>query len=130
MASYLLDTTVLIEWLRNSPGAEERLLELVDSGASLAVCCVSVAEVFSGLLTDRDRDALEGLLADMKYWEISPSAARRAGELRFEWARKGRQIATPDALQAALALEQDEPFVTDNVKDFPMEGLRLIAFRH
>jgi tRNA(fMet)-specific endonuclease VapC len=129
MATYLLDTSVLIEWLRRSPGAEDLLLSLTAGRDRLAVCCVSVSEVYSGLY-ERDRRSFARLVSAMDYWDITAAAAQRAGEIRFEWARKGRTISTPDALQAALALEHDEYFVTTNVKDFPMAGLKLLPWRH
>jgi predicted nucleic acid-binding protein len=129
VTSYLLDTSVIIEWLKNSPGAEDILLGLAEGGDRLAVCCVSVSEVCAGL-HEREQDVFESLLTGMDYWDITPAAARRAGQIRFDWARRGRQISTPDALQAALAMERDEFFVTTNVKDFPMADLKLVPFRH
>jgi predicted nucleic acid-binding protein len=129
VTSYLLDTSVIIEWLTNSPGAEDILLGLAQDGDRLAVCCVSVSEVYAGLY-EREQDVFESLLTGMDYWDITPASARRAGQIRFEWARRGRQISTPDALQAALAIERDEFFVTTNVKDFPMTDLKLVPFRH
>ena len=129
MASYLLDTSVLIEWLRNSPKAERLLTTFVDAGDDLVVCCVSLAEVHSGL-REEDRERCDALLQVMDYWDVTPDAARLAGDLRYRYARRGVTLSTPDALQAALAIVRDGFFVTGNVKDFPMPELKLLAYKH
>ena len=56
VASYLLDTTVLIDYLRGHPGVIARLRALAEEGHELTVCAISVAEVFAGLRGE-DREA-------------------------------------------------------------------------
>ena len=55
-------------------------------------------------------------------WEI----ARRAGELKNEWAKKGQTIALPDVTIAAVALANGLTLVTDNKKHFPMPEVLLL----
>jgi predicted nucleic acid-binding protein len=53
------------------------------------------------------------------------SAARLAGELRQEWARKGKTFLLADMIIAAVCLTGGLTLVTDNRKDFAMPGLTL-----
>ena len=49
VASYLLDTTVIIDYLRGHAEVRARLHHLTEQQHELAVCAISVAEVFAGL---------------------------------------------------------------------------------
>ncbi len=124
MAEYLLDTSALIDWLGGSEPAHSLLERLSAEGHDLAVCCVSIAELFSGL-SDAERAAVEPVIGGLDYLDIDEGAARLAGSFRYTHARRGMQLSTPDALQAALAVRRGATLVTANVKDFPMPELRV-----
>jgi predicted nucleic acid-binding protein len=49
MAKYLLDTTILIDHLRGRQEAVDLLTALAHQGHRLGLCCVNVAELYSGL---------------------------------------------------------------------------------
>lgn len=127
MAGYLLDTNALVDLLYGIPGAVQLIDSLGRDRHSLAICSVSVAELCSGL-TDEDKARVERVLAAFEYWDISPTAAKRAGSYRYEFARRGIQLATPDTLQAALAVDRDASLVTRNVRDFPMTDLKIVTY--
>ncbi|MDE2994260.1 MAG: hypothetical protein OXU67_10295, partial [Chloroflexota bacterium] len=67
---------------------------------------------------------------NLRYWDITKEAAIRAGQLRYEFARQGITLSTPDTLIAAVAEEQEAVIVTDNVKDYPAKGMRLLSLRN
>ena len=127
MAAYLLDTNALVDFLYGIDGAAELIESLSDARHTLAVCSVSVAELYSGL-ADKDKATVERVLDAFEYWDISPAAAKRAGSYRFQFARRGIQLSTPDTLQAALAVDRNANFVTRNVSDFPMTDLRIVTY--
>jgi hypothetical protein len=83
--------------------------------------------LYSGLSED-DKPRVERVLAGFEYWDISRSAAERAGFYRYQFARRGIQLATPDTIQAALAVDRDAYFVTRNVRDFPMTDLKIVTY--
>lgn len=124
MATYLLDASALIDWLQGMPAARRLMETLTNAGHDLAVCCVSVAEVYSGLNED-ERLAVEPAVSALHYWNISFEAGAMAGQLRYLYRRRGIQLSTPDALIAALAIVRNAVLVTGNVKDFPMPEIRL-----
>jgi predicted nucleic acid-binding protein len=122
---YLLDTTVLIDLSKNYGVVEEALDALVAAGGVPGVCAVCVAEFLTGVPLPW-RSTWERWVSDFAYWEISFQAAAQAGAFRFDLARKGRTIHFADALMAATAIETDATLVTNNIKDFPIQGLRLL----
>jgi predicted nucleic acid-binding protein len=100
------------------------VLDWAEQEQTLAVCCLSIAELYSGL-RHADYGSADDLLLGTEYWDLSIEAARFAGEFRQRYKRQGIQLSTPDALQAALAVVNDATLVTGNVKDFPMPELKL-----
>ena len=125
MERFLLDTTVLIDLSKNYGVVEQALDELVIAGGVLGVCAVSVAEFLVGIPTPW-REKWEIWISDYAYWDISVQAAARAGAIRYDLVREGAKILVADALLAATALEIDATLITNDVKDFPVKGLRLL----
>jgi predicted nucleic acid-binding protein len=126
MATYLLDTCVIIDALNNKRNRPRLLLELLNSGHLLACCPINVTEVYTGL-RPREENVTSEFLASLKYYPISLAAARLAGLLKRDYARKGVTLNLGDATIAAVALENKLTLLTDNHKDFPMEGLEVPA---
>jgi tRNA(fMet)-specific endonuclease VapC len=122
---YLLDTATLIDLSKGRRGVEARLRALIAGGDEVGICDVTVAEFFSGLHPS-ERGAWEVALADLHYWSTTGDAAILAGAYRYAFARRGRAIATPDALIAAVAIDVGAVVVTNNVKDYPMPGLQVL----
>lgn len=125
MSRLLLDTTVLIDLSKGSGRVLDTLQSLVDTGWTLGVCAVSVAEFLAGVPRPR-RAQTEWWLANFEYWDISREAAVLAGTLRHDLARQGRAFHIPDALMAATAIIIDAVLLTNNVKDYQVQDLKLM----
>jgi predicted nucleic acid-binding protein len=122
--TFLLDTSVIIDALNNKRGRPALLLELLAEGHLLACCPINVTEVYVGLRL-REEAATETFLSSLEYVPITVEAARLAGELKREFARKGTTLNLGDVIIAAVAVYNDLTLLTDNVKDFPMKDLTL-----
>ena len=129
MTRYLLDTDTLIDFSKGRGPVISGLLALREAGHQLAVCPVNVAEFYSGVAPE-DQATWDSFFKGLHYWDITRKAASRAGQLRYEFARQGIAISTPDALIAAVAEEQEAVIVTNNLKDYPMEDIQLLSLRH
>jgi hypothetical protein len=125
MANYLLDTTVLIDFLGGAPKAVSLVKELSEEEHDLCTCCICVAELYSGLSADAAATAHE-LLDNLTYLDVTRDQARLAGSMRYQHARRGISLSTTDTIIAAVAIANDATFVTANVRDFPMEELQLL----
>lgn len=125
MSTYLLDTSVLIDVLRDVGGRAGALRGLVDGGHLLACSAINVAEVFAGM-KPRERERTVALLDSLEHYDITRPIAERAGQLRREWAARGRTLALADLLIASVAMTHGLVFITDNERDFPMKELRRL----
>lgn len=122
MTKYLLDTNILIEHLRGKKPAVNFIAELVRHGHRLGVCCINVAELYSGLSHEQAVQA-EKLINALDYYEATADSARQAGVYRYEFARQGISLSVTDTLVAAIAKASDAIVVTANVRDYPMKDI-------
>ena len=118
----LVDSSVLIDALRDRRGRREWLHSHAEQGHDLTCCAVNVAEVYAGMRPS-EAEPTHRLIEAVRYVYINRRVARRAGELRSEWQRKGKTLSLPDTMIAALVLEFGLALATDNRKHFPMGGI-------
>ncbi len=122
--TYLPDTNILIDVLNRKGETGELLSRLVADGHELASCAVTVAEVHSGI-HPKDNAAVERFLSSLRWYDITPAVAVRAGQIRYAQARQGITLALPDTLIAALAMEYRLTIITDNRRHFSIPGLSV-----
>ena len=103
MAIFLLDTTVIVDAINGKRGRNAFLDELLAQRNLLACCSINVTEVYAGM-RPHEAKFTEVFLRSLKFYEVTWEIARRAGELKSEWAKKGQTIALPDVTIAAIAL--------------------------
>lgn len=126
MTRYLLDSTVIIRRLRGEEEILQRLLRLVGEGHVLGTSCVNIAEIERGSRPD-DRRRVGAFLSRLEFLATTREAAERAGRYQARYAARGRTIHTPDALIAGTARAHGAVLVTDDVEDFPMRDVRVVA---
>jgi hypothetical protein len=117
----LLDTTVLIDALRDRPVAS-RLRELRGADRVPWICAVNVDEVMRG--TGAEEEALVArFLGGLHLAPLGRTEGERAGRWRRDFARKGVTLSQGDCLIAAAAVGVDARLITGNPKHFPMPEL-------
>lgn len=124
-ALLLLDTTVLIDTLRNRNQRRGWLEKRVVSGSVLAVSAVTIAEVYAGLRPGEET-ATRAQLGNLEWLPVTAAIAERAGLLKAELKRQGRTHSIADMMIAATAMEQGYELATDNRRDFQIPGLTLV----
>src|SRR5208337_1994649 len=103
MATYLLDTSVIIDALNGKQNRDQILKDLLQQGHLLACCPINVTEVYAGLRSQEETRTRE-LLESFEYFPIAWPVARMAGLLKRDYARKGITLATTDTTIAAIAI--------------------------
>ena len=121
----LLDTSVVIDALNARAGIRRFLQEQLQAYNTLACCAITIAEVYAGMRR-HEAQATGEFLDALDYYDTTRPIARRAGDLKAAWARKGQTLALPDVLIAAVALEHGLTLATANRKHFPMPELKLL----
>jgi predicted nucleic acid-binding protein len=66
---YLLDADTLIDFVLDRGNARPRITAMIEQGDEVAVCAVSVAELYSGL-SDKRRATWESWIMALSYWHI------------------------------------------------------------
>jgi len=122
MATYLLDTTVIIDAINEKKNRNAILIGLVEQGHILACCPINVAEVYAGL-RPKEEQKTAALLRSLQLYPITFPVAELAGKLKRDYGHKGKTLTIPDAIIAAVALHYQLILITDNPKDFPMPAL-------
>jgi predicted nucleic acid-binding protein len=117
----LVDTTVLVNVLRGDQATGKRLGTMPDPPF---VSAITVEEILRGI-RDHERDATEALLGWMIVADVGEREARQAAAWRKQYAAQGRTLAQADTLIAACAYQRGATVATANLKDFPMEELRV-----
>jgi predicted nucleic acid-binding protein len=116
MADLLIDTDVLIDYLRDQPASVAYLEEL---SLPVYVSAVTVAELYAGVRDGRERIALDQFVRSFRIVAIDEEIAVRAGILRRDYG-KSHGTGLADAIIAATAEMQQARLVTLNDKHFPM----------
>ena len=125
MAVFLLDTNVVIDAINGKRGRDQLMDDLLEQRNILACCSIIVTEVYAGM-RPHEAKLTEEVLLSLRFYEVTWEVARRAGELKYVWAKKGHTLALSDVTIAAIALANGITLVTDNRKHFPMTDLKLL----
>jgi predicted nucleic acid-binding protein len=124
MATFLLDTSVIIDAINAKRDRGPFLKGLLEQGHLLACCPINVTEVYAGL-RPKEEAVTQELLESLEYYPITWGIARLAGLLKRDYARKGITLATTDVTIASVALYHHLTLITDNLKHYPMTELSL-----
>lgn len=121
MTDYLLDTNILIRYLRKSEGFDT-LLSTLAASDWLCISVLTRFEVVRGM-RDREQEATFSLLNSLESLVISTEIADSAGELIRSCRARGITIGEADALIAATAIQHGLALVTTNAKHFSMHNM-------
>ncbi len=119
----LLDSTVLIDYLRGKP-AMQRVFALEKKGDVPSTTAVNIEEIFRGIRPREEKRAHQ-LLSGLEIIPLDARVGVLAGTWRRDFARRGITLAQPDCLIAAAAIVWNATLVTGNLTDFPMRGLPI-----
>ena len=119
----LLDTTVLIDYLRGRP-AVGRVDALLNRGDDLCTTPVNVEEVVRGLRPD-EVSAVDDLFDGLRVASVGRAEGHRAGEWRRRFAARGTTLSQADCLIAAAAYSAAAVLATGNPRHFPMSEITV-----
>ena len=114
----LVDTSVLIDYLRGHGGAAD-VLRRERAVSPLHACEMTRVEVLAGM-RPAEETATRELLSTLIWHSVDADIAEDAGALGRTWLPSHRSIDGADLVIAATALRVDAQLLTCNVKHFPM----------
>lgn len=124
MAVHLLDTHILIDFLRGRAEARA-LLRRYEAAAELPVISVvSVTELWAGM-RQGEESATGALLSALRKILLSEEIALAAGNMLRTY-RRSHGTELGDALIATTAVEIGATLITRNVKHYPMPTVTVL----
>lgn len=123
MALTILDTDVIIDYLRNAqPGAGRVARAIRES--EVATTAISAFELLSGVRNEVEEAEMYDLLAKLPVLPFDAEAAERASAVNRTLRSRGTSLASADTLIAGIALAQGGLLLTRNLRHFQrIDGL-------
>jgi predicted nucleic acid-binding protein len=121
----LLDTDVLIDYLRGRPEAVQYIDTLTQP---LFVSAMTVAELYAGVREGKERSQLESFLRAFEVVPIERKIAEQGGLFRRDYG-KSHGTGLADAIIAATAQSIPADLVSLNKKHFPMLKTVIVPYR-
>jgi tRNA(fMet)-specific endonuclease VapC len=122
---YLIDTNVFMHLANGSHGAERierRIIEVTAEKCFINPVIASELrekiETGAGRVRKHALQFMADILATVQCIEVDCASGQESGLIRAEQSKKGKSIATPDALIAGHARHTGMILVTDNTRHF------------
>ena len=125
MSDHILDSNILIRYLRKTAGYKDLLHEIERKGWTY-ISVMTRLEIVRGM-REREREETFDLLDTLETLPMTSEIADLAGELIRSWRERGINLSDADAIIAASAIHHGLALVTTNAKHFPMP--ELIVFQ-
>ena len=128
----LLDTTFILDLLRNNPEAVQKASSLKNSTEPLLTTTVTVFEIWQGscdLKDSRKKQKIETLLSAIGLLPLDVEAAKKAGIIHNECYKNGTPIDPEESMIAGIAKTHNQSILTRNVKHFSkVDGLKIDTY--
>jgi predicted nucleic acid-binding protein len=125
MATLLIDTDVIIDYLRDQADAVAYLEALTDTQLLSAI---TVAELYAGVREGVERTTLGGFITAFEIVPVDEAIAVKGGLFRRDYG-KSHGVGLADALIAASAETRAATLVTLNRKHFPMLPAVIVPYQ-
>ena len=126
MPEILLDSDVIIEWLRGHAPFTQQMVELIEAHADLCWTPVSIAEILAGSRKNEE-EATADLFLLLEALPLTTDVGRKAGAYLKLYA-KSHGVELGDALIAASAFSSGRQLWTLNKKHYPMKDIRFFSY--
>lgn len=118
----LADTTFIIDVMKNDTSAVRKAKDLSDASVSILVGTPSIFELYVGVgLSVRsieEREKVLNTLRSLPHLSLDAASASKAGLIYAQRVKEKTKIDPEDAMLAGIAVQNNEPLITRNRKDF------------
>ena len=128
-----LDTTTLIDFLKGEAKAIAMVQGIEWEGERVSITAPTVLEIARGLdikhLTAQEKVMTNEFINTVNILDLDCDAAILAGAIETDLQRSGMTLDLADIMIGAIAIVNDEMFITRNVKHFKgIKGLKVMSY--
>lgn len=125
MNAVLVDTDILIDFLRGRAKAKNFLLSVINNSS---ICCsvITVAEIYAGM-RDHEREKTDNLIDSLNIIDVTREIAEKAG--KYKSTHKGHNLELDDCLIAASAFVKKAVLATCNNRHYPMTDIKKVIIK-
>lgn len=113
----LVDTCVIIDYLRSSNKAETLFIKLLNS-CNLCISVISIFELYNGCTTEKKRKDIDSLRKEMEIIDFNYDMAELGSNIYLDLKKKNKLIDFRDILIGAVAINLKIELATLNHKHF------------
>lgn len=126
----VVDTDVLVDFIRGKDQVIAKIRELVESNTAIATTVVNVFELSYGAHKIGRAKDIEDLIEALTILNLSSKEALKAGEEAAYLTSIGQIIDIRDLLIGVIARENGYTVLTGNIKHFTkIRGLKILPYR-
>ena len=125
MRNVLVDTDILIDFLRGREKARDYLVSLLED-STIYCSAITVAEIHAGM-REREREETTELLDSLNIINVTREIAEKAGKYKRDEKRQSLEL--DDCIIAATAFAKHTALATGNGKHYPMTDISKINVR-
>jgi len=118
----LLDTTILIDIVKNNSKAIEKYKEIINNNQDIWIAAPTITEMILGLSSIHVKKDEEAKIIDTinkcHTLDITKEIALKAGYIEKSLKEKGDSMGIIDALISATALLNNKKIITKNIRHF------------
>jgi predicted nucleic acid-binding protein len=118
----LADTTFVIDIMKHNADAIQTAKELSDASIAILVGTPTIFELYVGVglsvRSSEEKEKVLGVLKSLPHLPLDAASATKAGTIYAQRIREGNKIDPEDAMLAGIALQNNEPLLTRNKRDF------------
>jgi len=123
MKNTLVDTDILINFLRGRKKAKEYLSSLLDE-SSIHCSAITIAEITAGIRSGEE-ERTKALLDHIEVLDVNRDVAEKAGFYRRN--NRSHHLELDDCLVAATAFLHKAVLATGNGKHYPKEDIKVMV---
>jgi predicted nucleic acid-binding protein len=112
----------MIDIMKNDTTAIQKAKDLADTSTSILVGTPTIFELYIGIglsvRSSEEREKVLSTLRSLPHLPLDAASASKAGIIYAQRVREKTKIDPEDAMLAAIAIQNNEPLLTRNRKDF------------
>ena len=128
----ILETSFLIDFLRNNKDAVAKMKSLVDSDEAFGIAAPTVFELWTGLYalekTESEKTRINLIINNLLVYSLDNESARVSGRINGELIKKGIKIDPEDTMIAGIAIIHNKRVLTRDEHFKRIEGLKVESY--